>query len=168
MLSPDQTVERYRLQTRQHADLTARLVLATLGSPLFVPLSLVRLIVANKRARLMAFGFVNLALVREGRSPIQVTFLAENEAERLTTALETVQHGSTGQAERLARSEPLAAGQKALSGHLKTAGMAWTRHVGPAPCSICMGLADGSILPGEVPMTIPHPSCSCVPKLVSQ
>ncbi len=63
---------------------------------------------------------------------------------------------------RIARSEPLAAGQGTFQrGMQRRRVPGWTRGTGPAPCPVCAGLADGTVLaPSTVMYT--HRGCSCV------
>lgn len=160
----DGIAERYRLAVRSHADITAGLVLAALGTlalPLFIPFAVARIVVANRRAMVMAHRYLTTAryVIHQEAIPLPVTL--PEEAPRITKAVTTAADLGRGSVERLARSEPLRAGQRALSEAVAVTGQEWTRHAGRNACAVCIGLADGIVLPADVAMVVPHPSCSC-------
>lgn len=64
---------------------------------------------------------------------------------------------------RIARAEPLYAGQSAFAAALVAAPVAvgWRRATGPDPCPLCTRLADGVVRPSSVRMAT-HTGCSCV------
>lgn len=68
---------------------------------------------------------------------------------------------------RLGQSEPLRASQLALTDGMRRREVrGWTRVTSGAPCVVCAGLADGSVMPPDVDM-YHHPGCSCVAQPVS-
>lgn len=163
--------ERYRLRVRQHGDNTARLILSFLEAVswrLFVPTVVPKLLIANRQSENLARLYLTTArhLFRLPATALPVVI--EDDSERIASAVRTAQGKGTGSIERLARSEPLQAAQKALSRGLEATGQQWTRHTGPSACPICRRLADGEPLPADVAMAIPHPSCSCVQRFIPE
>ena len=66
------------------------------------------------------------------------------------------------QAQRLASSAPLEAGQVAHQDAMEAQGIeGWIRQTDPDPCELCQALADGTVIPINKKM-ITHPNCSCV------
>ena len=160
----DEMAERYRVLVRSHADTTAALVLAALASlalPLFVPFAMARIIVANRRAMVMAHRYLTTARYVTHQEAIPLPVTLPDEGPRITKAVTTATDLGRGSVERLARSEPLRAGQRALSQAVAVTGQGWVRHAGRNACRVCIGLADGIVLPADVAMVVPHPSCSC-------
>ena len=165
----DEMAERYRVLVRSHADTTAGLVLAALASlalPLFVPFAVARIVVANRRAMVMAHRYLTTARYVTHQEAIPLPVTLPDEGPRITKAVTTAadrftQGHGRGSVERLARSEPLRAGQRALSQAVAVTGQGWLRHAGRNACRVCTGLADGIVLPADVAMVVPHPSCSC-------
>lgn len=157
--------ERYRQRTRSHADRTAGAVLAAfnaLGPDEYVPPVVAVLVTARLRAAGYAAAYVDLmALVRGQVTATDATPAVD--PERLTRAARTAGALGAGSVTRLGRSEPLRAGQDALSQGIKAnpAVEGWTRHTGGNACPVCTALA-GPVLPAAVPMVNPHPTCSCV------
>lgn len=165
----DRLAERYRLLVRAHADTTAGLVLtglAKLAPPTFGPFAVARLVIANRRAGLLANQYLTTARYVARLEPVALPVSLADDAERITKAVTTATGLGPGSVERLARSEPLEAGQRALSSAMATTAQGWTRHAGKNACRTCLGLADGTVLPASVAMTTPHPSCSCTQLLI--
>jgi len=67
---------------------------------------------------------------------------------------------------RIVTAETTGAGRDALAEGMTRRRVGWTRHTGPSPCPLCTELADGSVLPPDVPMA-GHPGCACVAEIVS-
>lgn len=90
-----------------------------------------------------------------------------DEADRLTTAASTLLAALPVVADplarvlRLARSEPIAAAQRAYNDAMRasTHVTGWTRQVSPGACELCQALA-GDVLPVTVEM-FHHPGCTC-------
>lgn len=165
----DHLAERYRLLVRAHADSTAFLVLAGLGTlvlPVFIPFAVARIVIANRRAGVVANQYLTTARYVARLAPLPLPVVVPDDAERITKAVTTAADLGRGSVERLARSEPLQAGQRALSAAMATTKLGWTRHAGEGACRICMNLADGLVVPADVAMIVPHPSCSCTQRLV--
>lgn len=166
-MPPDlaEVAERYRTRTRVHADRTAETVVAAflaLGEDAYVPVAVAELVTARLRAGAYAGQYVDLLALIEGE--VTVTELGTAiDSDRLAEATRTAGGLGVGSVERLARSEPLRAGQEALSEGWKAnpALDRWTRGVAGTACPACQALAGGS-LPASVPLLHPHPSCSCV------
>lgn len=124
------------------------------------------LAIATHLTRQLRRDVLPLGLVREG-----------DDTGRLTVATTTVMTAQIADADtpealiasqskrlaRLARAEPLNAGQDAVHAALqgrKDLVRGWTRSTGKAPCPLCQSLADGTVLPVDAPMAR-HTGCSC-------
>ena len=164
----DRIAERYRLLVRSHADATAVVVRAAreaLAVPLFIPYAVTRIVVANRRAGVLANQYLTTARYAAGLDPVPLTLTLSDDSERLAKSVTSAIDLGSGSVERLARSEPLKAGQRALSDAMASTEQGWTRHAGKGACPICLALADGIVRPADVAMVIPHPSCSCTQRL---
>ncbi len=155
----DLIAERYRLLVRRHADATAAVVvgaLVRLTLTTFVPFAVARIVIANARANVMAQQYLTtmryVALL--GAVPLPVPSLADADSERIAKAVQIATDLGPGSVERLARSEPLRAGQRALSAAFATTGQSWTRHAGTVPARSVRPSLTGS----RFPPTWPWPS----------
>jgi hypothetical protein len=157
--------ETHRAQTRAEADATAAEVVAAfdaLGAR-FVAIGARTIGVANARATVQGVRYVvtSAVLVHGQVDPTTLHIGPMNDLDRLARACRTAAEIGRASVERLARSEPLQAGQRAVSAAMRSARMGWTRLAGAGACPICTALADGTVLSASTPMVVPHPSCSC-------
>ncbi len=81
------------------------------------------------------------------------------------TALDTYDDPRSSVA-RIVTAETTGAGRDALTEGMTRHKVGWTRHTGGNACPLCTELADGSVLPPDVPM-VDHPGCACVAEIVS-
>lgn len=178
------TVEDYQVQTQALAIRTAVQVAsinaALQAGDLTVPDAelLIASIVdaANNLASLLADQYVSVAIESATGAATPVSGAAPaDDVERLTKAVSTVLTDDDiavpdagTRLERLARSEPLDTGQRAvaavMSVHPQVEG--WTRHMDADPCQLCKWWwREGRIWPKEHPFQ-KHKGCNCQPEIV--
>jgi hypothetical protein len=125
------------------------------------------------RAADLAVAAAILRAVGETVGPVGVTTDATQEKFRraIRTVLddpieaddpEQVNESVQARLGRLARAEPLAAGQAALTQAMSAQGVdGWVRVTGPDPCPLCQSWADGVVRSPTVAM-LNHVGCACV------
>lgn len=131
---------------------------------------------ANNLAALLADQYVSVAIETATGTATPVSGAAPaDDMERLTKAVSTVLTDDDEavpdvgtRLERLARSEPLDAGQRTVTAvmadHPQVEG--WTRHMDADPCQLCRyWWREGRIWPKEHPFQR-HKGCACQPKIV--
>jgi hypothetical protein len=163
-----EVAERYRLQTRRDADALAVNVADAhdeLGAR-YAPIAAAAIAAANLRAGAHGVRYVATAGLLVRGAPVDLTRLDlvddwTFDMERLARAARTASDHGRPAVIRLARSEPLRAGQLAVSRAMERARLGWTRVAGAGACPICSALADGTVLAATTPMARPHPTCSC-------
>lgn len=163
----------FRSTLRQLAAATASALLGLLGSTddqdQLVTVGAAALAAANERAASVADLYLAVML---NSSPIGLG-ARDIDAGRLENALRIAIDPNQGiapdlQVDRLARAEPLRAGQHALTdGMTRLDVPGWTRVTGGDACVVCAGFADGEVRPPSVDMYV-HPGCSCVAQPVTR
>jgi len=138
-------------------------------------------VIAAHNARAVTLADLALAAVLSvelGRLTPPLGLLAADDRPRLRAALGTLlgragslelpgastaerSDAETAMVARIARAEPLYSGQSSFrAGMQRRRVPGWTRGTGPAPCPVCAGLADGTVLSPSTAMYT-HRGCSC-------
>lgn len=178
------TVENYQAQTEalaartavQVASINAALQAGDLSVPDAELLIASVVDAANNLASLLADQYVSVTVETATGAATPVSGAAPtDDVDRLAKAVSTVltEDGEADpdpgmRLERLARSEPLEAGQRVvaevMAEHPQVEG--WTRHMDGDPCQLCRWWwREGRVWPKEHPFQ-QHKGCNCQPKIV--
>lgn len=128
---------------------------------------------ANNLAAFLADQYVSVSLETVTGAAAPATGVAPvDDTERLIDATRTVLDAEDDQQpmrlERLARAEPLEAGQRTIAAVMDAQpGIeGWTRHMDADPCQLCQWWwREGRIWPKEHPFQS-HKGCNCQPEIV--
>lgn len=128
---------------------------------------------ANQLATILADQYVSVSIETATGTATPTTGVARvDDTERITEAVRTVLDAEEEQQpmrlERLARAEPLEAGQRAITDVMESQpGVeGWTRHMDADPCQLCRWWwREGRVWPKEHPFQS-HKGCNCQPKIV--